>query len=316
VHVPGAAARLALGRISPRSAPHSLPLFSHLGPALLAALACTLYARLCRRGGGSPGATALATAGLAVTTTLWVYARTTYADILQAACFTGFFLAVLEARANPGRRAALVLGAAAGLLVASKLVYAVALPGAALWLAWPLRRQRRELARLFAHAALAALPFAALVLFYNHARWGSFTNAGYILKPTGGVVMASPFGENPLAGLWGMFLSPGKSVFVYSPPLVLALWGLPRFFRRAPEVVWAMLLTITPVVLVYSRFHFWAGDWSWGARYLVFALPVLLLPLPGLFDDLRAAAAGWRRRIAAAAAAAVLARACWCRWRG
>jgi hypothetical protein len=36
-------------------------------------------------------------------------------------------------------------------------------------------------------------------------------------------------------------------------------------------------------VLLYARYLFWSGDWAWGPRYLVFALPVLLLPAAELF---------------------------------
>src|SRR4051794_27739012 len=97
VHLPGAAARVLLGRLAPRSAPHSLPIFSHLAPALLGALTCVLFFGLCReRFGASLRASLLATAALALGTMVWIYARTPYAEILQAAGFTGFFAALLR----------------------------------------------------------------------------------------------------------------------------------------------------------------------------------------------------------------------------
>lgn len=307
VHVPGAAGRRALGQLAPRSAPHSLALASHVGPAALGALVCVLFFGLCSRLGFSKWSAGASTALLAAATTLWVYARSPYGEILQAACFTAFFAALVRAPTGPPRRAGLVLGATAGLLVASKLVYAVAVLGGVVFLAGSLRGRWRELRTLVLWAAAAAAPFAALVLFYNWARWGSLTDAGYVLTPKAGVVNASPFGEKISTGLWGMFLSPGKSVFLYSPPLVLALFGFPRLLRRSPAVVWAMTATIVPVLLVYSRFLFWAGDYAWGPRYLVFAVPVMLLPAAALIDDVRAWAAGWRRRVAAAAIGAVAA---------
>jgi hypothetical protein len=81
-------------------------------------------------------------------------------------------------------------------------------------------------------------------------------------------------------------LSPGKSVFLYSPPLLAALWGARRLWQNRRPVAVAVLAVVTPVVLVYARYLFWSGDWAWGPRYLVFALPALLLPVAELFEPL------------------------------
>jgi hypothetical protein len=309
VHVPGAAARALFGSVFPRSAPHSLPFFSHLAPALLGALTCAFFFGLCRRRfGASLGAALIATGALALGTMTWVYARTPYAEILQAACFTGFFASLLEAHARRAdRRALLALGVWAGLLCATKPIYVMALPGALAWLAWPVRAQRAQLVRLLATVAVGLLPGVLLVLGYNLARWGSPLVTGYGLEAAGDPTRRSPFGEHVGVGLIGLFFSPGKSVFLFCPPLLLAAVALPRFYRRARPAFWALCLTVGPVVLLCSRLLVWAGDYAWGPRYLVFAVPVLLLPLPGLLDDLARAAASRARWLARGAVALVLA---------
>jgi hypothetical protein len=313
VHVPGAAGRWALGKVAPATAPHSVPFFSHLAPAALGALTCLLFFLLAARF-VRPLVAAVATAALAAGTSVWVYARSPYSEILQAACFLLFFLGLLRTRASPDPRNALWLGAAAGALVATKLVYLVAVLGGAAWLAWRLLRgseprlEAGRLLRVFGWAALGVLPFALMVVAHNIARWGSPFSSGYALAPTPGIMRVAPFGENMLVGLWGLFLSPGKSLFLYCPPLLLGLLGLPRLYRRAPEVVTAMALTVLPVVLLYSRLLFWAGDYAWGPRYLVFLVPLLLLPAAVLIEDLLAwealpsRAARWWRRLALASA--------------
>src|SRR4051812_26396056 len=167
VHLPGAAARVLLGRLAPRTAPHTLAIFSHLAPALLGALTCVLFFQLCRqRAHASLRASLVATGGLALGTMIWIYARTPYAEILQAAGFTGFFAALLRLGEARDRRAALAVGGWAGLLVATKPVYLLVLPGAAVWLWWTLRGQPRALLRLMGWAALATVPFALLLLGY------------------------------------------------------------------------------------------------------------------------------------------------------
>ena len=128
-----------------------------------------------------------------------------------------------------------------------------------------------------------------MAFVYNSLRFGSVMNTGYLKV---GDVMV----ENVLVSVWGFLFSPGKSIFLYTPPLVLAVLGLPRFWRSHRRSVLAMLATIAPVVLFYCRFPSWPGDWAWGPRYAVFAVPVLLLPAIGFLS-----AARWPKRSLAAA---------------
>jgi uncharacterized membrane protein YraQ (UPF0718 family) len=92
--------------------------------------------------------------------------------------------------------------------------------------------------------------------------------------------MGAHFGKGGvLDGLWGMFLSPGKSIFLYAPPLVLALAGYKALVQRHRATAIALAVTAVPPILLSARSTFWAGDWAWGPRYLVFALPALVFPV-------------------------------------
>jgi hypothetical protein len=84
-----------------------------------------------------------------------------------------------------------------------------------------------------------------------------------------------------------LLFSPGKSLFLYAPALVLALLGFPTFWRSHRWTVLAMLATIAPVILLYCCYPAWPGDWAWGPRYAVFAVPVLLLPAISFFPAAR-----------------------------
>jgi hypothetical protein len=95
---------------------------------------------------------------------------------------------------------------------------------------------------------------------------------------------------------WGFLFSPGKSLLLYTPPLGLAVLGCLRFGRAHRWSAVAMLVTILPVILFYARFPSWSGDWAWGPRYLVFAIPVLLLPSIAFLSSMR-----WPGRSLAAA---------------
>jgi hypothetical protein len=93
-------------------------------------------------------------------------------------------------------------------------------------------------------------------------------------------------------GAWGMLASPNKSAFLYSPPLVLALLALPAAVRAVPRFGLALLAMVAPVFLIYCTYRSWSGEWAWGPRFFVWAVPVLLVPLAWWVD---AAVTRWRR---------------------
>src|SRR5579859_1298281 len=72
--------------------------------------------------------------------------------------------------------------------------------------------------------ALSLAPSLALVLFANYVRYHSMRDHGY----------ADEGFSNPmLVGLYGILFSSGKSIFLFSPPLLLGVWGWKRFTQKA-----------------------------------------------------------------------------------
>ena len=65
---------------------------------------------------------------------------------------------------------------------------------------------------------------------YNDLRFGSFFDSGKMRNFS----HRHPVWGNPIAGLLTLLISPGKSVFLYSPPLVLGLLGIRSLWRRRP----------------------------------------------------------------------------------
>jgi hypothetical protein len=267
------------------------PLTSHLACAAFGALTCALFFALCRQRRLSRRASSLATAILAFTSTVWVYAHYSYSEIGQAACFTGFVLELLRLRDDPTPRRARWFGLYVGLLVSMKYIYAASVLGAGAYLvvALALHRDLRLALRLVLGIATTAGPFLVLALVYNTLCWGSPTGTGY------GPYFATYWGENSWVGLWGMLLSPGKSVFLYSPPLVLGFAALPRLWRDHRAACLAILAAGAPVLLVYSRYKL-NGDYAWGPRFVVFLVPALGLGFATLLDGWLREPARWLRR--------------------
>jgi len=101
-----------------------------------------------------------------------------------------------------------------------------------------------------------------------------------------------PSMDEYLVNLAGFFVSPGKSVFIYSPPLLLALALAPRLWRTVPAYGRLMLVFVVPQILFHAYFRTWADE-TWGPRRLMNLIPVTMLPV-GLFFERGAVVNGGR----------------------
>ncbi|MYD94385.1 MAG: phospholipid carrier-dependent glycosyltransferase [Chloroflexi bacterium] len=98
-----------------------------------------------------------------------------------------------------------------------------------------------------------------------------------------------PFG----LGLGGLITSWGKGVLWYNPILLVTLPALPWFVHRHG---WRSLIFLAiPVAyaLLYSRKQVWYGGNAWGPRYLVPALPLLVIVGAPLFERVTERARTW-----------------------
>jgi hypothetical protein len=87
------------------------------------------------------------------------------------------------------------------------------------------------------------------------------------------------FDNFPLTGAFGLLFSPGRSVFLYAPPLMLSLALFPRFWRANRTMAEAMLIAGLIALLFYGSWWAWDGGTSWGPRFLVPLIPLWMLPL-------------------------------------
>ena len=172
----------------------------------------------------------------------------------------------------------------ASLTVLIRVPAAIAAPTLAAYLGWLLyqrgewRAGASRLARVLA-AILVPLGIAlAIHMGVNEAKWGSWLSSPMVEQQ-------SRFNSPLLRGLAGLLLSPGSSVFVYSPLLLVAPFGLAALWRRDRELAAAALALTGTWLFFYARFDGWSGLWSApGPRYLFMLVPLLLLPL-GLWLD-------------------------------
>lgn len=237
-------------------------------------------------------------------TMAWVYARHDFADPLTSLTLLGSVL-LLRRYGDAGRRTDIVLsGLLLGLSLFSKYQMVIYCPVVWLYMIL-LRRQRgqRGLAGIVRDTACLALPvvlFGLIDLGVNFTKFGSMTATGYEQE-------ASPWAglAHIPAGLYGLLLSPGKSLFLYNPLLLLLPLAV-RPFHRAHRSESLLMLCSTGITLLFlAPLYWWHGDWAWGPRYLLPLLPLMVLALGPLVRALLDARGG-RRVLAALIVAAVV----------
>jgi hypothetical protein len=131
-----------------------------------------------------------------------------------------------------------------------------------------------------------ALLCAVALALYDQACFGSPWSTGY------SHLAFEPFREYTSKGLLGiqwpdprvmvaLLGSVSRGLFFVSPVLLFALAGLVFLYRRAHSrrEFWVMALIPAAALLIYSGYPGWHGGWTFGPRYLVPALPFLVLPM-------------------------------------
>ena len=253
--------------------------------ALAAAFALCLFLQL-----GIPPKISFVSAGiLALATPLAAYSGWLFSEPLAAALLLGAAAVLFATPQGTPIHIGRALGA--GMLLAAAIwvrpTHVIAVP---IFLVALFVREREKGWSAATALAVAVAVGVVLLLWRNAYLHGSPFEFGYPSAAEGGKAL-NTF-QTPLAtGLLGFLVSPGKSIFLFSPPILLALLGLPRLWRRNQAL--AFVAAATPVVylLFFATYTQWEGGYCYGPRYLVPALALLGL---GIGPALEAAARNTR----------------------
>ena len=241
-----------------------------LGNACTAALAVWLVWWIAASAASTArGALAAAlTAGFA--TSLWPYSKFGFNVPLSALLIAAIAWYSIEG-ARTGRATTTALaGIMCGLALLTRHEFGLAALPSILLLAW---YGRRALGKTLGWWALGVAPGAGVWALYNLARYGSPIETGYFKDQTLGM------GGSLIDGLWGQIASPGASVFVYSPVMLMAPVAVWLIRKREPQLAWLVGGTALLFTIFYSQLESWAGGRSYGPRYLVPFMPLLCVPL-------------------------------------
>jgi hypothetical protein len=227
------------------------------------------------------------------TTVLWPYGTSFYSEAWQAAAFAWAAASLLEARrisrleqvpSRSWHARLLVAGAAlllaiAGMTKVTSLIFASGFVVAALLdrSLWPRTRVEAAVALALGMALAAAIHVA-----WNTYRFGRPFDFGY---GWGGMIPQLPprqfLAADVPRGLVVLLLSPGKSIVLWAPILLLAGARATRFWRREPAAALGLAISATVGLIFFAAYLFPEGGYAHGPRNLVPLIPLLLLPAGG-----------------------------------
>jgi hypothetical protein len=165
----------------------------------------------------------------------------------------------------------------AGLFIGVSLIFRTTslfcLPGVLL-----LARTKGEVIRLMIFPTLGLL----LILLYNKLRFNHLLESGYSIAwhlAHGKTIMEFWSPKYLLESTYGLILSPGKGILIYSPTLLLGLvYGGNKLYKSNHKLVFAIITTVIVYVFIIGCNFAWHGSiWSFGPRYILPILPLLYL---------------------------------------
>ncbi len=272
-------------------------LFVGLLNPLLTALTCVILFKTCVALGYRYRVSLALTILFGLGTIAWPYSRGFTREPLLTLLTLLSFYAVYRFQKSQDLRWLLAAGAAAGYLTFSKFIHAMVIPFLLIYVAVVVfqagrrahldRRQTTiEIAKGLGLFLAPAFLLLTLQSIYAWLRFGTFFAgiAGTKNSPLDWILYLLPQ-SHPATAIAGLLILPDKSIFIYSPPVVLFLVAWFKWFKsKTQEAILLLALLLIEFVAVISRPDWDGGSW-WGPRYLVQVTPFLILPLGVLLES-------------------------------
>lgn len=212
-------------------------------------------------------------------TLAWPYSKALLSEALQTLCVTACAY-LIYAFSHDGRLLRIAAaGFFFGLLIATKGFLAVLFPVVAVYVVAKARAGggRREAVRALACFIPPVAAWGAVALAYNHARFGGAFNFGYYLLNDRDSLYR--FSVPLYVGLHGLLISSGKGLFFYVPATAAACASFRAFHARHRHEALLCAAMVITLAVAYAKWNQWHGDFAWGPRFLVPAMPFIVLPL-------------------------------------
>ncbi|HIE06312.1 MAG TPA: hypothetical protein EYP58_05875 [bacterium (Candidatus Stahlbacteria)] len=130
-----------------------------------------------------------------------------------------------------------------------------------------------------------AIPLLLLGI-YNHIRFGNPFETGRTADLFGESRYIYSYFVAPWQGLYGLLLSAGKGLIVYSPAVILGIIGWRSLHKKDRTLSFTLIGAIVFRIIFIASRSDWPGGFCLGPRYLLPILPFLILPVAPWLDGL------------------------------
>ena len=222
--------------------------------------------------------TAIWAAGmLGLATPIFSYSSWFFSEPLTTLIFfaAAYVLFVLDRESPIGMRASFLGGLLIG---AAVLVRPTNIVEVGLFAVAVLCDRRRFATRTVICFAVGAAIGTLVLLAHNAALFGNPLEFGYPAAAEGGREL-NTFHTPLLRGLFGFLFSPGKSIFLFAPPILVAALGVRRLWRYSRGFAVVSGVSLPVYLLFYAKYTQWEGGYCFGPRYLVPAITLFCMAL-------------------------------------
>jgi hypothetical protein len=215
---------------------------------------------------------------------IWVYSGTFWSQTIVSLCLFAAFYFIYASKEERDIKFLIYAGIFAGYSYITRHDSVLSLPFFVFYVISINWDEKKKILKKLSFFALPLFIFLFLQLGWNYHRFGSMLEASVGTPP----LKILFFKRNLPVLLFGF----SKSVFLFSPPLILSLFGFKIFFKEHKlETVTLTGISLT-YLIAFSAFGFGVGaiDGSWGPRHLVPIISLLMLPVCA-FVELK----GWKK---------------------
>ncbi|WP_315787778.1 glycosyltransferase family 39 protein [Fischerella sp. JS2] len=217
----------------------------------------------------------LATLCLALTTYLWTYSRNLFDGVLSTTLLTSAFFLILRYRQTNNLKFLVGCFICLGFAFITRITMILAI---GVSFAYLLSLNRSSIATRLREISLATftlIPFFIWQSWYNYLRTGIFYKSPVQTDVYAG---NNALDGNIFVGISGLLFSPGKSIFIYAPLLILSVILFKKFYQEyKKEAIYIATITIL-WLLLHAKLRNWYGAAGWGPRHLLTIVPIAFLP--------------------------------------
>ncbi len=250
---------------------------------LAMALLMVVFFLFSKRLGGNRKRALVLTLLLGCCSIIWPYSSTYWTQPVTALCLFSALYCLYRFKEESLVRYVVFAGLLAGYSMLTRFETAVFVPFFLIYTVWASYPDRSRIIRT-AGLFLAAFGFFVLLLMlWNYYRFGGVLDTGAGHQQ----YFVSTFGANLAKSIPANLVGLNRSIFLYSPPLLIGLLAFPAMFRSRKTLALVTTLIIVTGFLMYSKIMMWHAFCSWGPRFMVILTPFLLLPASLIRFDAR-----------------------------